>query len=351
MCGTGRGGFLRILIYEFVAGGGAYAWGMRPEGPLLDEGRAMVEALARDWAALSDVEVDLAWDRRLDHDASLDVRFRFVEGADEERELLGSAGEYDATIIVAPELACALEERIAWVEQADGKLLCPGGEAVAAGADKLATERALGFPENGDLRVQPVRSYEWESFCELDPSTTGDWVVKPRDGVGCERVFRVGSVGQACEIVTEDIRSYYLVQPYVEGKPASVAALGGPSPLILPPCSQSVHWRGGQPVYRGGEILRDPAEIDAACDAMRFVLERFPSFVGYLGVDLLLTPDGPRIVEVNPRLTTSYVGIRAAIDESLADLTRRVAAGEALSSPRVVRPVRYDTRGAVSAAV
>jgi predicted ATP-grasp superfamily ATP-dependent carboligase len=323
---------------------------MGPEGPLLDEGRAMIEAVARDWAALPDVEVDLAWDRRLAPDPTLDVRFRYVESAEQERQLLESAADYDAAIVLAPELACALIERTAWVEEAGGRLLCPGSAAVVIGSDKRATEAALCLEGDGDPRVQPICSYEWAQFCQQDPAMRGDWIVKPLDGVGGERVFRVGTVGQACEIVEEDIRDLYLVQPYVPGKAASVAALGGPSPLILPPCSQSIQWRRGQPFYGGGEILSDAAEIAAAQNAMRYVLERFPPFVGYLGIDLILTPEGPRIVEVNPRLTTSYVGIRAAIGESLADLTRRVAAGEVCSSPRVVRQVRYDGRGVVTAA-
>lgn len=345
---------MRILLYEFVAGGGGYAWGMGPEGPLLDEGRAMVEAVARDWAALEDVEVDLAWDSRLETDPSLDVRFRFVDSEREERELLESASDYDATILIAPELANALRERTEWVERAGGTLLCPGSEAVAVGADKLATEVALrhvsGAPRDADgsARVCMIPSIPWDEFCNFDGSAHGHWVVKPLDGVGCERVLRVGSVEQACEIVTPDIRSSYLVQPYVPGKPASVAALGGPTPLILPPCSQAIAWRNGAPIYGGGEILTEPAEIEMAREAMRYALEKLPPFVGYLGIDLILTPDGPRIVEVNPRTTTSYVGIRAAIDESLADLTRRVARGEAVPCPLVKRHVRYDGRGSVT---
>ncbi|HEV7279476.1 MAG TPA: ATP-grasp domain-containing protein [Pirellulaceae bacterium] len=339
---------MKVLIYEFVAGGGAFACNMTPEGPLLDEGRAMVEAVARDWAALPGAEVDLAWDSRLEPDRTLNVRFRFIDSEQEERDLLDSSGEYDVTIVIAPELAHALLERVQWVEQAGGALLCPGSATVSVGADKLATEAVLrSAGDNGSGRVCMIPSIPWDEFCKFEGSYRGNWVVKPRDGVGGERVICVGSVKQACEIVTPDIRSTYLVQPYVPGKPASVAALGGPTPVILPPSAQSIVWKKGAPLYGGGEILTDPDEIQMAHDAMRFALAKLPPFVGYLGVDLILTPDGPRIVEVNPRMTTSYVGARAAIDESLADLTLRVARGEAIPSPRVTRCVRYDTRGGV----
>ncbi|MCA1852170.1 MAG: ATP-grasp domain-containing protein, partial [Beggiatoa sp.] len=39
---------------------------------------------------------------------------------------------------------------------------------------------------------------------------------------------------------------------------------------------------------------------------------------GYVGVDLILTPSGPIVVEVNPRLTTAYVGLVEALEINIA---------------------------------
>jgi predicted ATP-grasp superfamily ATP-dependent carboligase len=41
---------------------------------------------------------------------------------------------------------------------------------------------------------------------------------------------------------------------------------------------------------------------------------------GYAGIDLILTAGGPVILEINPRLTTSYVGLRQATGENPATL-------------------------------
>ena len=44
--------------------------------------------------------------------------------------------------------------------------------------------------------------------------------------------------------------------------------------------------------------------------------------MGYVGVDLVLGDNadgnGDRVIEINPRLTTSYVGLRAAAQANLA---------------------------------
>ena len=40
---------------------------------------------------------------------------------------------------------------------------------------------------------------------------------------------------------------------------------------------------------------------------------------GYVGVDLILTQDEALLIEINPRLTTSYIGLRQVIDFNLAE--------------------------------
>jgi predicted ATP-grasp superfamily ATP-dependent carboligase len=58
---------------------------------------------------------------------------------------------------------------------------------------------------------------------------------------------------------------------------------------------------------------------------------------GYVGVDLVLgdAADGSRdwVIEVNPRLTTSYVGLRALARTNLADALLRVATGQEVEPP------------------
>jgi hypothetical protein len=45
-----------------------------------------------------------------------------------------------------------------------------------------------------------------------------------------------------------------------------------------------------------------------------------PDLWGYVGVDLVATASGPVVLEVNPRLTTSYCGLRLALQVNAAEL-------------------------------
>ena len=64
-------------------------------------------------------------------------------------------------------------------------------------------------------------------------------------------------------------------------------------------------------------------------------LEPDPGLAGFVGVDLILDDreDGAnddRVVEINPRLTTSYVGLRALSRDNLAACALRLASGAEL---------------------
>jgi predicted ATP-grasp superfamily ATP-dependent carboligase len=54
------------------------------------------------------------------------------------------------------------------------------------------------------------------------------------------------------------------------------------------------------------------------------------------------------VIEVNPRLTTSYVGLRAATRSNLADVMLRVSQGESASVDYLDRGVEFDSSGNVS---
>jgi predicted ATP-grasp superfamily ATP-dependent carboligase len=72
--------------------------------------------------------------------------------------------------------------------------------------------------------------------------------------------------------------------------------------------------------------------------ASRPAVESVPGLLGYVGVDLVLgaAADGSDdwAIELNPRLTTSYVGLRALAVDNLAGAMLRVAAGERLEPIR-----------------
>lgn len=77
-----------------------------------------------------------------------------------------------------------------------------------------------------------------------------------------------------------------------------------------------------------GEFVFNGARVNAAADylpAMQQLAEQveraIPGLVGYWGADMILAADGQlTLVEVNPRLTTPYIGLSKLLTENPAEL-------------------------------
>jgi hypothetical protein len=119
----------------------------------------------------------------------------------------------------------------------------------------------------------------------------------------------------------------------------------------LTPCKQRVS-EDGQLRYQGGELPLAAGLGQRAVALADRVLAALPDARGYVGVDLVLgrDPGGAEdfVVEVNPRLTTSYVGLRAAATSNLAEAMIRVAEGDASPVEFFARSLEFDSLGNVS---
>ena len=67
---------------------------------------------------------------------------------------------------------------------------------------------------------------------------------------------------------------------------------------------------------------------------------------GYLGIDLVLgqAVDGSEdvVIEINPRMTTSYIGLRQAATGNLARAMLNVAAGHTAELSFRAEPLRFS---------
>jgi len=297
---------MRVFVYEHLT---ALQVGREPGSPehtLFREGRAMRDALVSDLSQLPGVEV---------------VTFPEEAGRCSPEDMVLLATRCDWSVVIAPELDDILAERIAGLRENDCRVLAPSIDALTLTSDKLALAshwRALGVPT-------PATSDRAPSDCEAFPV-----VWKPRNGAGSTDTFLVRDRWElARALALRDPDRSMILQEFVPGRAASVAFLCGPaSNLLLAPVYQVLS-DDGRFKYLGGEL---PIRQDLAQRAVRIAqraVDCVPGLLGYVGVDLVLgeSPDGDRAIEINPRLTTSYVGLRALADFNIAKALLRTAEG------------------------
>jgi len=138
------------------------------------------------------------------------------------------------------------------------------------------------------------------------------------------------------------------VQRVAEGTAASVSLIGdGDRAIALTVNSQSIA-PSDTLSYTGGRTPLAHAFVEQAVGAAVAASAALRGLRGYFGVDLVLTASGAVVIEVNPRLTTAYLGVRAAVDENIAALAIDACLGVLPRPPAVRREVQFMADGRVT---
>ena len=135
------------------------------------------------------------------------------------------------------------------------------------------------------------------------------------------------------------------MQRYVEGIAASVSLLvAGERSTVLSLNKQRV--RAGIPfAYDGGVAAVDHPRRREACELAQRAVALVPGLRGYVGVDVVLGEDRTWLIEINPRPTTSYVGLRRVIDLNMAAaIWRACTEGVLPAAPSVTSPCVFARR-------
>jgi len=324
-----------ILVHEAVTGGGRASAG---PAPLAAEATAILRALLRDFSAWGRLRVVATWDDRdpaptLPADEVVPIR-----ASSYREDLAAVARRCGAALVVAPETGGELERTTRLMEAVDVLVVGSPSWAVAAAADKARCPDRLataGVACPRTVLTTPRGAVE-------DARHVGyPLVMKPRFGAGCERVALAADEDELDAALTafgrRDEREVVL-QEYVRGEAVSVSLLASDDG-VLPLGVNTQDVRPGVPFeYRGGAAGVDHPRGKGIVAAARVAVGALPGLRGHVGVDLVVAPDRCVVIEVNPRLTTSYVGLRRALRANLAELVWRAVVEGRL-------PRRLGTRG------
>ena len=338
---------MKIVVHESITAGGL---GESPAADtLLAEGRMMLEALLADLLGLEERQIAVQIDRRYLPQLPTHPGLQVVDSGNNYYQCFAQmVKEADAAFLVAPETGGQLEAITGMVE-AYGKLVLGSSTAgIKAAGDKALTYqllKAYGIPTPRTLRLRLTD----------DPASVGrrlgyPVVVKPIDGVGCHNVFIARQQSELERTIAaarqKEPSATLLAQAYIDGVAASVSLLtDGSRSLPLTLNLQDI--RGRRRLrYHGGCVSFDHPLRALAFRRVGEVVRAIPGLKGYVGIDLVLTDHDAVVIDVNPRLTTSYVGVRKVLRQNPAALILDAVAGKLPDSAAIesVGSVRFTTR-------
>lgn len=285
---------MKILVAEYAVGGGDES------ESLLREGKAMLSTLKAGF-------------ERAGHE----VVYPKAE-ADFEAAVARLSKESDAGIVIAPDGELYTLTKL--LESNTVNLGCPS-EFVKICTDKLRISELLSAEGIPVPRIVPVE--------EVEKREDTMYVTKPRYGCASENVFILNGRNHS-EALSFYGSSDYIITEFIRGEDISSSVIAGKSSVLpLTINKQFIRKDGERLRYEGGYV---PYSIGREADReIMGISEQVVTTLhgaGYVGIDFVLAEDGKAyIVDVNPRPTTSIVGIAKVLNYDVADLMLRAAFG------------------------
>jgi len=309
---------MRILLYEWCCSGGL-AGG---DAAIAAEGRMMLEAVAADAAKAPDLDITVLVAATMPITLPRRARTITVSPGDEMASLVAASRNADWTLIVAPESDGTLLDRVQRVRAAGGRVLAPSDHIIAIASNKQATVDALAASGIAVPAGRMLAAGEAMPVGFHIPA-----IRKALAGCGCEDVLVMRDHAPASALPAAPSR----LEAFVAGTAVGVSLLCSPHGAIPLPAMQQRFSDGDAPRYLGSDLLADPGVAARATALALRAARAVGAAAGWLGVDMILGKRadgrGDRVLEINPRLTTSIVGHTTVFASSLVAAMIEAAAG------------------------
>ncbi|MDE2504060.1 MAG: ATP-grasp domain-containing protein, partial [Burkholderiales bacterium] len=225
-----------------------------------------------------------------------------------------AAAAHDAAWVIAPETGAVLSALRRGVDACGGRWIGCDAAAIRIASSKRATLRHL-------AAAGIATPLDFETDAEV-----ARWVAKPDDGAGAiaTRVHAGREAALADAAARDRSGPGCAVEPWIEGETLSLSLLcrRGRARLLSVNRQRIEIDAGGSVAWAGVEL-----DVMAAHDPRRLRLQELagriaaglPGLGGYVGIDLVWhARRGPVVIEINPRVTSAYVGLAAALGRSIA---------------------------------
>lgn len=297
---------MRVFVTEFITGGGMVNHPL-PEG-LKQEGLLMLKSVLADCSRINNIELVTTLDSRIKIDSDNIEISEIADSDDYLRHVCSIASQCDICWVIAPESRGALGAMIHSLTQENVTTINCDVETIRISGDKFKCAIHL---MNANLRTIPCLSREEANL--FDEKI----VIKSRFGVGCEGL-RICDSGKHALDYIEDFEQW-VVQPYVEGRHLSLSLLCLEGEAEILTCNIQKFIGEHEPRLQRCSVNAVSVTNQLETLASK-IAQTLPGLRAYVGVDIIENENELLIVDINPRLTSSYVGLNKVLTQNPAEL-------------------------------
>ena len=243
--------------------------------------------------------------------------------------------DVDAVWFVAPETDGFLHRMTALAMKHHKCVIGSGLDAIDICGSKLLSGQF--FKKNGLDIIDTDRFSTW------DKSTASKWILKPDDGAGCDETFVFDHADDLSAWMSKhDLSESHVIQPYIEGVPASISCLMHHGKAHVLSCNQQLISRDTTRLSYDGFVVNGMSQYwPFFARLANDIAVLFSDLNGYVGIDVIVTTGETveqckiHLLEVNPRLTTCYVALNEATGMNPAKLIMETLLKNACCWPEV----------------
>ncbi|MFW9952257.1 MAG: ATP-grasp domain-containing protein [Candidatus Thorarchaeota archaeon] len=328
-----------LFIFEYVSGGGFY-----PEdisSSLLCEGYAMLRCISEDFKNLG-YRIITQLDERIKHLSnylSVDEIY-VVNSSNKFTDIYNLClRKCNACFIIAPEFSNILYNLTKIAKERHKKVISIDLDGIMLGTSKIKT---YDFFQKNNLNtpltflipnIDNIFNFDFinEKFNEYHIP----FIIKPDDGVGAESIYYFENFERLQRFFSNPDLNFnfnrnYILQEFIKGDDYSLSLINRDfkdnkkSNLYFisinsqkiknkTELGNSTYFGGATPITKYPDLKNNIMKLIRALD-----LNQFNS---YFGIDFIITDKNELFfIEINPRLTTSYVGIRNIYNQNLMSL-------------------------------
>lgn len=294
----------KILIYEYITGGGLINEDLT--STLLHEATLMTSYVYQECEKSQYFEYDYFQDYRIKDD-----NFKKAIKIKSHKEIFNTSllKKYDYILPIAPEIDLNLFHYANFLENHNLNFILSDSKTI-----KLLSDKLLFYKACKNNNIPTIKTRLLTSRLKLNSKRS---IVKDRHGAGCSYIKIIKK--------NSDIKSNYLdkvVQPYINGENYSLCLFFNKNNYnLLSINKQKLEIYADNMVKLTNLHVNVPHNFHPKINSLIFlIIKSFPGLRGYVGIDIIIQKGEMIVVEINPRLTTSFIGIYETIGVNIIDL-------------------------------